>query len=1106
MAEEHARWKQYEYAANSNLVLTADRRTREHEPSGEAESLARKGGKMFRMGDRVVHSKPQALVDKKDKIEKKRRERKDKDDARKKAKAGGSVLASVSEPGSYRPKTEATRMGYEQLLHFLSSFMGEQPADILRGAADEILAVLKDDTLQGPHKKKACEGLLNIMQEERMAELVQIGNRITDFYIEEDTGAAGEAMDENLGVSVVFDEDDEEEEDGDVDELRDEDEDDEDGIGDEDIKKSAIGLKDDDEHMPEENQNADYLDPLNLDAYWLQRQMKEKCGVEDDNDAVKMASEVLAMLQESDEREMENRLVILLDYDKFDFIKQLLANRHAVVYCTQLGQAQTDEDKGVVKAKMNDTPEGRAILHALTFAHKTEGERKREMEAKLRKEIRGLREREGAGVQAEDGDTAMGDAGAQNTALGARSMLDLETLAFAQGGHLMANKRCELPQGSQRISHKGYEEVLVPATRNTDDDEVLKKITELPTWAQPAFAGTESLNRIQTKVHETALFSSENMLVCAPTGAGKTNVALLTMLHQVGLHQRPDGTVDTEAFKIIYLAPMKALVAEIVQNFGKRLEPLGMVVKEFTGDVQLNKQELAEANVIVMTPEKYDVITRKGDARPFTRLVKLLIIDEIHLLDDSRGPVLETLIARTIRQIESTQELVRIVGLSATLPNYQDVAALCRVTPEKVLFYFDNSFRPVPLEQQYIGITEKKALKRFQLMNEITYEKVVEQAGKNQVLIFVHSRKETAKTGKEIRRMAEENDTLGKFMKEESASQEICREMAETVKSNDLKELLPFGFGIHHAGLARSDRELVESLFADGHIQVLVSTATLAWGVNLPAHTVIIKGTQIYNPEKGKWVELSMMDVMQMLGRAGRPQYDNSGTGIIITTYTELQYYLSLLNQQLPIESQMVTPLPDILNAEIVLGSIQNVRDAVHWLGYTYLYIRMLKNPSLYGVSSEELESDPVLEQRRLDLIHTAATALFKANLIKYDRKTGNLQCTDLGRVSSYFYVSYTSMAIFNDHLKPSVSDIELLRIFSLAGEFKNMVVREEEKMELHKLADRVPIPIKEGLEEPTAKTNVLLQAYISQLKLDGFALLADMVYITQSAVVPRAL
>ncbi|KXN85509.1 hypothetical protein AN958_11234 [Leucoagaricus sp. SymC.cos] len=90
---------------------------------------------------------------------------------------------------------------------------------------------------------------------------------------------------------------------------------------------------------------------------------------------------------------------------------------------------------------------------------------------------------------------------------------------------------------------------------------------------------------------------------------------------------------------------------------------------------------------------------------------------------------------------------------------------------------------------------------------------------------------------------------------------------------------------------------LVEDLFAEGHVQVLVCTATLAWGVNLPAHTVIIKGTQIYNPEKGRWVKLSSQDVLQMLGRSGRPQYDTFGEGVIITNHQELQYYLSLLNQ-----------------------------------------------------------------------------------------------------------------------------------------------------------------------------------------------------------------
>lgn len=167
-------------------------------------------------------------------------------------------------------------------------------------------------------------------------------------------------------------------------------------------------------------------------------------------------------------------------------------------------------------------------------------------------------------------------------------------------------------------------------------------------------------------------------------------------------------------------------------------------------------------------------------------------------------------------------------------------------------------------------------------MNEVCYEKVLDQASKNQTLVFVHSRKETAKTAKFIR--------------------EILLEEANNVKDPNLKDLLQFRFGIHHAGMSREDRGLVEDLFGDGHLQVLVCTATLAWGVNLPAHTVIIKGTQIYNPEKGRWVELSSQDVLQMLGRAGRLQYDTYGEGIIITNHSELQYYLSLLNQQLPID------------------------------------------------------------------------------------------------------------------------------------------------------------------------------------------------------------
>ena len=703
---------------------------------------------------------------------------------------------------------------------------------------------------------------------------------------------------------------------------------------------------------------------------------------------------------------------------------------------------------------------------------------------------------------------------------GATRLLDLEALSFSAGAHTMSNKKVVLPEASYKVAKKGYEEVHVPALKPrafaAGEREI--PIAELPEWARGAFAGMSKLNRVQSKLAPCALGSSENMLLCAPTGAGKTNVAVLAILHELGRVRREDGSFDTGAFKVVYVAPMKALVQEVCMNFTQRFggAPYSLKVRELSGDSTLSKAEIGETQIIVTTPEKWDVVTRKAGERAYTALVRLLILDEVHLLHDERGAVLEALVARTLRGIESSKEHVRIVGLSATLPNFEDVATFLRVRPESGLFYFDGSFRPCPLQQTFIGVTEKKALKRLALMNDICYTKTLEQAGTSQCIIFVHTRKDTGRTARALRDAYVAGDTLGRLLKEDSASREILQSESEnSARDGELKDILPYGFAIHHAGMARSDRTLVEELFADGHVQVLVSTATLAWGVNLPAHTVIIKGTQVYSPEKGRWAELSPLDVQQMLGRAGRPQYDTFGEGIIITGHSELQYYLSLLNQQLPIESQLVARLADTLNAEIVAGSVNSLQEAAVWLGYTYLYVRMLRSPGLYGAAAaaaagEEAAGsaagarappgDPLLHQYRLDLAHSAAVLLDKHNLIRYERRSGAFQTTALGRCASYYYVTHATMASFNAFLKPTLSDLELLRVFSLASEFKNIVVRAEEKDELRRLLERVPLPVKEGMEEPSAKVNVLLQAYISRLALEGLAISADMVYVQQSA------
>ena len=351
-----------------------------------------------------------------------------------------------------------------------------------------------------------------------------------------------------------------------------------------------------------------------------------------------------------------------------------------------------------------------------------------------------------------------------------------------------------------------------------------------------------------------------------------------------------------------------------------------------------------------------------------------------------------------------------------------------------------------------------------------------------------------------LRDTALEKDEMHKIIKDDSATREILKTEGEKTISNDVRDLLPFGIGVHHAGLPRQDRSMIEDLFAARHLQVLVSTATLAWGVNLPAHTVIIKGTQIYNPEKGRWTELSPQDILQMMGRAGRPQYDKTGEGIIITSHSELKYYLSLNNMQLPIESQFISQLADQLNAEIVMGSVSNLKDGINWLAYSYLYIRMLRAPLLYGLTQNQLKLDPYLIQRRTDLVHSAAILLDRSGLIRYDKRTGAMVSTPIGKVASHYYIKYESMGVYNKELKPTMGMIDVFRLFSLSNEFALIPIRENEKLELNNFIEKVPIPVKGSIEEPATKINVLLQIYISKFKTEGYDLNADMVYVTQSA------
>ena len=158
-------------------------------------------------------------------------------------------------------------------------------------------------------------------------------------------------------------------------------------------------------------------------------------------------------------------------------------------------------------------------------------------------------------------------------------------------------------------------------------------------------------------------------------------------------------------------------------------------------------------------------------------------------------------------------------------------------------------------------------------------------------------------------------------------------------------------------------------------------------------------------PEKGTNVDLSILDVQQIFGRAGRPQFDTSGDATLITSHDAMARYLDKLVRATPIESNFIKQLADHMNAEVVAGTVTNIQEAIEWIRYTYLHVRMCKDPLAYGISPVQIESDPTLRGRSRELAVDAARVLDERKMVRYNPDSGNLAVTNLGRVASHFYI-----------------------------------------------------------------------------------------------------
>lgn len=418
--------------------------------------------------------------------------------------------------------------------------------------------------------------------------------------------------------------------------------------------------------------------------------------------------------------------------------------------------------------------------------------------------------------------------------------------------------------------------------------------------------------------------SGKSVIVCAPTGAGKTVIAEQAIA---------DALANKK--KVFYTTPLKALSNQKFHEFTEKYGENNVGI--ITGDTAKNR----EAPIVIMTTEIYRNMlygTTFGSLDPYLEELQFVILDECHYMnDESRGTVWE-------ESIIYSPAKVQVVGLSATVNNPEDLIAwISDIHGDCELVKTD--FRPVPLhfmhykESQLMPLLtpNKKLNPKLKDRNDSRFGKRKGKFGKSNhsgkpvkadevvnelykkdmlpAIYFVFSRNRCDDG-------AEACKNLKLLTKEES--KELNALIDEGIKGNSRLEahpqleMLRKGVAAHHAGLLPNWKLLVERLFNKGLVKVVFATETLAAGINMPARTTVISSISKRSDEGHRILKPS--EFLQMSGRAGRRGMDDKGYVITVkSTYESAGEMAALANAKAEDLTSHFDP-----TYEMVLNLLQN--------------------------------------------------------------------------------------------------------------------------------------------------------------------------------------
>ena len=649
---------------------------------------------------------------------------------------------------------------------------------------------------------------------------------------------------------------------------------------------------------------------------------------------------------------------------------------------------------------------------------------------------------------------------------------------------------------------KNFKEIIVSFSPKAKKNWNYLKLNYFPKWVKFSLGPYLKLNNFQAKIFPFIFGTDCNLLIGAPTGIGKTVLIILSILrlivNSIKLNLKK-GKLDQKFIKVLYIAPLKALVKEIVITLKNCFNHIGFIICEITGDSLIDLTRLNLGNIMIGTPDKIESILQKSDKIKVFRDINLLIIDEIHFLKEERGAILENLLVYFKKNSRDKKGYLRIISLSATIPNFYDLAKFLNVSIIDGVFYFGPFIRENPLNQVVLSVNSGNYnLNDLKLLNKILIQKtinIIDSSKNPKILIFVQSRKDTYRTGFSI---------IEEINKKNSNNIDTFKGFGKIFPKNtfpSLKNLLKMGIGIHHSGLSKIGKNFMENKFKSGSLKVLITTNTLAWGVNLNPKNVIIKGTRIYSPKKASWIEISGTNIVQMLGRTGRFNSDKNCSSFLLTISKNTERFLKIIKNQTPVESTILNRLPDYLNIEITFKRVQSFLNALDWFSQTFFWIRIKRLLTRKFTQKEKFFNKKLTSVTKSFFISQSLNELSSSGLIYIKIKENLISTTIYGKISGFYQMNYQTFVEIISKFSPNQNLCQLLELVSISNEFNSFLPRKNENCELNRLAKIVPIPIKFSKRTKDYKINVLVQSYIENIIVKNDSLVIDSSYICKKAL-----